>query len=241
MIKDNFRETSQALDKTYESYSRLFVGKKEIRSPYWLNKLSRGVLGPFGGKGRAEDLTKATQEAAIREGFDLSKMSAQEILSFMRKKRIGVDCSGFVFWMLDSFDKEKGGNGIIDDIPGISGKFPASRANVETLTRKEISIPVEKVKNIKLGDMIRLRAGRHIAIITAITRNKEGKIVEIEYAHSSLFSREKGVHKNIIKIFDEEKDIGFQDWLEQAEKLESYKKHYLPQKGDGVRRLKIWS
>ncbi|RJR26080.1 hypothetical protein C4578_00065 [Candidatus Microgenomates bacterium] len=239
--ENNNKETSEALIKTLESYSKLSLGGKTVRAPYWMNKLKLGIFGPFGGKGRPEDLISSVKTEAEKKGIKLEKLSEEEILSFMKRKKIGVDCSGFVFWMLDSLDRERGGNGIADDIPGSKGKFLSSRANAQMLTSKEVVVPVEKVKDIKPGDVIRLRGGQHLAVVVSVTKNG-GKVIEVEYAHSSFLSKEKGVHLQRIEVTDEDKGIGEQIWLEQTDKGENYKEAYfMPEKGDGVKRLKIWS
>lgn len=236
------KKTSEALDKIFYSYTHLSLGGKTVGAPYWMNKLKTGIFGPYGGKGRPEDLVKTTKEAAKKGGLALENMSAEEILSLMKRKKIGVDCSGFVFWMLDGLDKEKGGNGIADDIPGSSGKFQASRADVKMLTDEKVSLTLNKVKDIVPGDMIRLRGGKHLAVVISITTNENGKLKEIEYAHSSCLSKEKGVHLQKIKVLDEDKNIGEQDWPEKTSKKGNYKNAYfMPEKGDGVKRLKIWS
>lgn len=246
------RGTSQALQKLFAKYTHLPLGGKEISCPYWRNDLKRGIFGPGGGKGRPEEIVEITEQEAKKEGLDLGKMNEEEIISFMEKSRIGIDCSGFVFWMMDVLDKEKGGHGITDDIPGCQGKF-LCRANVKMLTSEEVTLPIEKVKDIRVGDIIRLHGGKHVTIVIRVIRGQPkicpdgagqelGEVREIEYAHSSGLTETSGVHSGRIIITDPDFGLEKQTWQEKADKGENYgHKYYLTTLGDGVKRLKIWA
>lgn len=236
-------ETSRALDDLFYKYTHLSLGEKKIVCPYWINNLKLGVFGPYGGKGTPEQIVEATEAEAEKISLDLNKLTKEEILAFMKNKRLGVDCSGFVFWMLDTLDREKGGNGIADDIPGSSGRFLPARANVMMLSSDEVSLPV-KLKEVKVGDMIRLNNGKHVVIILRILRNVGDleKVKEIEYAHSSGRTKIQGVHLGRIKVNDSLKGLEAQLWEEKAIDGQNYgQTNYLSQAGDNIRRLKIWA
>ncbi len=232
-------ESSKALDALFYKYTHLPIGGKEIVCPYWMNNLEKGIYGPIGGKGTPEEIVLTTNEYAISEKVDLNKMDGEGIDLFMRACKIGVDCSGFVFWMLNEFDLEKGGNGIADNIPGSVGKVIKARASVAMLCKDNVSFVIKKVSDIKVGDIIRLRRGKHVAIITKIL--KEGdNLLELEYAHSSCRTAVKGVHTAKIKVVDSLLGIENQNWEELTEEGTSYGKEYYPETGDSVRRLTIW-
>jgi len=232
-------ESSAALDKLFYKYTHLPLGGKEIVCPYWMNDLKLEIFGPYGGKGTPEEIVQATEDEAKKTSLNLEKITKEEIITFMKRKKIGVDCSGFVFWMLDTFDKEKGGNGIADDIPNSIGQFLPSRANVAMLTSEKVSFPMNIVE-AKVGDMIRLDRGRHVAIVMKVVRVK-GKVREIEYAHSSSRTKIPGVHNAKIKIVDQNKGLEEQLWYELASEGKSYGQVYLLSAiGDGLKRLKSW-
>jgi hypothetical protein len=129
------------------------------------------------------------------------------------------------FWLLDALDKEKQGNGITDDIPGVKGKY-LTRASVAMLTNDEVSREV-LLKEIKPGDMIKVDEGRHILIVMRVMRDM-GKVGEIEYAHSSERTKVKGVHLGEINIVNLSTTLAQQQWEEEF-------------KFDSLRRLKIWN
>jgi len=235
-------ETSPALQNLFYDYTHLPIGGKEVICPYWKNDLERGVFGPYGGKGKPEQIVGAAEKEAKTSGVDLNGLSEEEILSFMKSKRIGVDCSGFDFWMLDVLDREKGGSGIADDIPQAKGRFLQARANVRMLTDEKVAIPV-KIADIRFGDMIRLRKGAHVAVVISLSRDENGVLKEIVYAHSSspqttLIS---GVHRAIIEVRDPLLELGNQAWHESSSSGKNYGQvSFFPDFGDGPKRLRIW-
>lgn len=240
---ENFRvETSKALDDLFYKYTHLLLGGKEIICPYWMNNLKAGIFGPYGGKGTPEQIVEATKSEAQKIGLNLNKMTEQEILNLMKEKKIGLDCSGFVFWMLDALDKEKGGDGIADDVLSADRLLP-SRANVATLTNGRAVLAVE-LEDVRVGDIIRLNKGKHMAIVMAVvreTRNLE-EVKEIEYAHSSARTKILGVHAAKIKITDQSKGLEAQQWDEVDNRNKNYKEaNCFLSDGDGLRRLKTWA
>lgn len=242
MEEDIIRESSKALEKLFFEYTHLPLGGKEIVCPYWMNNLEKGIYGPIGGKGRPEEIVLATEKAAIEEKVDLGKMGAEEIALFMKAKRLGVDCSGFVFWMLDALDKEKGGNGIADDLPQGLGEAVQRRASAKILTSEEVSFCVNSIDEIKIGDLIRMRRGKHVAIVYSLEKNTNNQTDSITYAHSSSASRTKntGVHLSVINIIDGKLPIESQDWKEETPDGLSYGENIIALEGDGIKRLKIW-
>lgn len=232
-------ETSKALQELFLKYTHLPIGGKEIVCPYWMNNLEKGIFGPIGGKGTPKQIVQITIEQAVAEGVDLEKLDERGIILFMKAKMIGVDCSGFVFWMLNELDLEKGGNGIADDIPGSQGRVVKARASVAMLTSDTVSQTVGKIADYKVGDTIRLRRGKHIAIITKIKRDSEA-VVEIEYSHSSDVTKVKGVHAGKIKIVNQSSELEDQEWEETVEEGISYGTEFCPGTGDSIRRLNIW-
>jgi len=233
-------ETSKALKDLFYKYTHLTLGGKKIRCPYWVNKIKKGLVGPLGGKGTPEQIVDVAEYQANKDGFDFQAASEEEIINFLLKKKIGVDCSGFAFWMLNALDLAKGGDGIANDITGSKGRFISARANVAMLTDEKVSIPVE-LKEARVGDMIQLRGRKHVAIITKIFKDGE-EIRAIEYCHSSCLTEINGVHSSEVKIINPQGSLKDQLWKEKTKDGENYGTvSFLEQLGDGLRRLKIWA
>ncbi|MFZ5366439.1 MAG: hypothetical protein ACOZBZ_04110 [Patescibacteria group bacterium] len=233
--------SSKAIDKLLFQYTHLPIFKKQVKCPYWMDKIKKKIWGPYGGKGSPQELVRATLEVGAKKKINLAKLTSQQIRVFMKKNRIGLDCSGLAFKLLNTLDKEKGGNGLEDDIPGVKGKF-LLRANVMMLTNDEVSLPIKKLRDLAVGDLIRLGEGKHLAVIVEIKRGSKGQIKEIVYAHSSPGTVPDGVHKARILIKDGNYGLEAQKWLERTKKGENYgQKFFKPEKGDGIRRLRIWT
>lgn len=230
---------SKASENLLYRYTHLPLGGRKIRAPYWMDKIKKKIWGPYGGKGSPEELVEAANKIAKEKGINLSKLKMSQISLFLKKNRIGLDCSGLAFKLLDALDKEKGGNGLADDIAGARGRFLV-RASVAMLTNNEVSAPVKKIVDLRVGDMIRLSGGRHLAVVTQIKKKGEA-VWEITYAHSSTGTALDGVHTAKIIVRKENLGIEKQSWLEVTQKGENYgQKFFQPEKGDGVRRLKVW-
>jgi len=88
--------------------------------------------------------------------------------------------------------------------------------------------------------MIRLRAGKHMVVVIRIKKD-EREVKELVYAHSSNLTETRGVHIDRIIIKDLQKGLADQVWMEKTSRSEDYgQKHFHPEEGDGVRRLKVW-
>lgn len=235
-------ETSKALQDIFYSYTHLPIGGKEIVCPYWINNFKKLKYGPGGGKGLPEEIVKQVEDRARADKINLETLSEKEIIGFMKKNRVGIDCSGFVFWLLNALDLEKGGNGIADNIPNSKGRFIKIRASSKMLTDERVSFFIKEINNIQPGDMIRLKGGHHLAIVVDIEKDKDTNIKKIVYAHSSsaFYTVISGVHKESIIIKDVEKSLQEQDWHEQTPDKSNYALQLHPQDGDGVKRLRIW-
>jgi len=233
-------EKSKSLEKLYYEYTHLPVGGKKVKCPYWANQATSLTFGPYGGKGLPEEVTKATEEAAKRERINLAKLTAEEIREFMENQRIGIDCSGFVFRLLDALDKEKGGEGIGNKVYGVKG-YGVRKVNAYCLTNKRNSTEVKMVREVRLGDLLRMHGGKHIMLVLRIKEDRKGEIKEIIYAHSSCNSRITGVHSSFFKVKNLKGGLEEQEWVEKAKSGENFfQKYFYLNKGDGLRRLRVW-
>jgi hypothetical protein len=204
----------QSLENFLSSFFSLeIIPGKKVRIPYWRNRLGLGgfhrIQGPYGGKGSPAQIRKATLERAKKSSLNLKKLSSSQIRRFMRQKKIGLDCSGFAFQILDFLFPGfwKG----LKKAPGKSVN-PIRRFNAYALTSKENSVAVKKIKDIKVGDLVPLSwQGKvdHVLTVVKVTDKL------ITYAHSSQKTKITGPHLGKIKIIDPKKGLNKQVWLER--------------------------
>ncbi|QQG43255.1 MAG: C40 family peptidase [Candidatus Daviesbacteria bacterium] len=203
------------LKQAYQQFI-LPLGGKQVFTPYRINIPFQPDRRKYG-KSSPEKLIKNTLEIAREQNFDLNQASVEEIRKFMEQNQLGIDCSGFVYYLLDYLLKKIGQGGMEE-----AGFPPASKTNVAILTSEEFSNPVEDFSQIQPGDLIKLNSKEEIPHVVIILDSQNE---EITYAHSSSLTPIKGIHQDSIK------NSQFPAELE----VFSYNK----QMGDGIRRLKI--
>lgn len=190
------------------------VSNRRVRIPYWRNKFldgGRRIEGPFGGKGKPEQIKRATLQKAGQAGIILETMTSVQIRQFMGQNRIGIDCSGFAFHILNFLQPDfwRG----LKMAPGTS-KNPVRRLNAAALTSKENTLAVGKVSSIQVGDLIPMSFGGkkidHVLIVVNINDR------EIIYAHSSSKTPNDGPHLGKIEIVDKNLGLKEQEWLEKT-------------------------
>ncbi|MBI4037386.1 hypothetical protein HY385_03105 [Candidatus Daviesbacteria bacterium] len=218
--KQSLMSNSQILWEAYDQFL-LPLGGKKVPTPYRRNEVgSFQKLGPeFQGKSSPEVLTQTTKKLAKEQNFDLNKASMEEIREFMKQNKLGIDCSGFVYRMLNSLVQKVKGK----SLEGFG--FPhVGRTNVDRLTSDEFSIKIPDFDQIKPGDLVRLDSKALDGVPhCVIVLDHQDKI--ITYAHSTRQTNPNGVHMG--QIIEGKFTADLKVFL------------YNLGDGDGIRRLKI--
>lgn len=234
-------DKSRVLEKLYYEYTHLNLGGKKIHCPYWSNQPPTLSYGPYKGKGTPTQIVKATIKLAQKHNLDLNRLSSSDIKKFMENCQIGVDCSGFVYHMLDVLAKERGKKGIFNFVEGIKGRG-VRKVNAFCLTNDKNSQEIKTVREIQIGDMIRTYGGKHVMVVLRIKRDSGGEPKEVVYAHSSKTSSQTGVHLSSFKVKKLDGGLEEQEWLEKAKNGKNFfRQSFKQNKGDGLRRLKIFA
>lgn len=231
-----------------KEYLDFEISGKRVKIPYVLAKGKRWHFFDSCGKGTPEQIRAETVRAAKNKGVDLSSYKPSEIRKFMRQTGIGVECSGFVYHLLKEFVKEKKGKnldwcllrykGFVGKVERILLSFKrVRRLNAEVLTNSLNTVKVERVSQIKPGDLLRLTPlnwpGKHVTIVVGVTPNK------IIYAHSSRDTKSLGPHFGEIEILNRKLGLESQRWLEITKTGKNYGGEcFKIENGDSVRRLK---
>ena len=208
------------------------IGQATINCPYFANKIRNGkvVLSGFmGGKGDYGDIKQELSRVVYANGPIKDK---QEIFKLARKNRIGIDCSGFVYRFLAELVRLKYQN---CEVLSLEQVFPDGiyRTNADKLTLGTHVIKINLFLQARLGDMIRINNGRHVAVVVKNNNNM------ITYIHSSKMTKESGVHTGIIMVDDFNNNL---KWRETTKNDINFGvKYFHPQNGDGIFRLKIFN
>ena len=214
------------------------IGGVIVHCPYWRNKLKEGKVvlrGYLNGKGSSIDIQNKIIETLQNSHVDTTLISADYIRKLAKRERIGIDCSGFVYRLLDELIHLSYNNCSLKNLDGVF-VGGINKTNADMLTSTEFSNYIDNISDYRIGDMIRLMKGKHVAVILEV------KDKEIVYVHSAIKTKIRGVHFGKIDILDKNGLLEQQNWLEETETGEDFgRKYFCPEEKDGVYRLKIFA
>ncbi|OGG02486.1 hypothetical protein A2W14_01655 [Candidatus Gottesmanbacteria bacterium RBG_16_37_8] len=236
---DNKLDLQKKTQIFVDGFLNMDILGQSFNCPYWSNKMKNGrvvLRGFLDGKGDSKSIKHQL------ENLILPEINKDQILSnpllfykFAKKNRIGIDCSGFVYRILDFLISRGFVKRRINKITGVF-KDGIRKTNASALTSNEFNVKVNTAGKVQFADMIRFNGGQHIALII----DKSADI--LTYVHSSKQLSEKyGVHKASIRITDPSKGLEFQIWQEKTGKGDNFgQKYFRPEIGDGIFRLKAF-
>jgi hypothetical protein len=214
--------------------------------PYFNNK-SRGRRAGLAvevGKGSAKEIMEEVEAQARKEKVDLRTI---DLKKFMVDHDIGIDCSGFAYYLLDSHDKGSLKQHLtFTHSPNFISRFFAKLKpvkNVDVLVfadaRNSKLITLDK---IKVGDMITMVNTTERGIRNHILVVRKVEYPVIYYVHAVAWPTDgeygHGVHEGQIEILDPGKPIVEQRWIEQEKEGEENYTHMRAKKSvTEVRRL----
>ena len=217
--------------------------KKEIEkylgTPYARNYWQEGRLikeAVFGGKGDWEQIEYATRCAAEKEGLNYDQLGVDDKRQLQKNYRIGIDCSGLTYHLLDRLDKVNGGGGILYKMVGVTkdwGQLGVRVVSAADQTNSLNSVAVGSVSEAKTGDLIRHNKGTHVLMVV---ENLGDRLV---YVHSSNGTKVNGVHYGEIVITNSGKPLNEQKWSDETKNSDNYADLFYPDSGDGIFRPKF--
>lgn len=227
-------EITQFINK----YCEMDINGVVIHCPYWINRLKDNKVtlrGFANGKGKSDEIRKELLRRLKKlPPGEFNALTSESIRKFARRERIGIDCSGLVYRVLDELLRLGFNTGYknLDQI--FAGGI--DKTDVKRLTDPQYSKKIKNIGEFQSGDIIRLWGGKHAAII--INNNQK----EISYVHSSALSTKiQGVHTSPIQITDIKNPLEEQIWEEKTRSGENFgEKRFNRTKGDGVFRLKVF-
>ena len=243
------KKIPKEVNNLISQYFNLKINGRKVKTPYHINvKHVRAELRSLVGKGTPQEIEEEVNIFAKLRNFNLQETTEDEIREFMQSEGIGIDCSGLVAHILDTWLKSEKRGSLRSNIVFPRMSFlrkltialrPIENINADLLTNDINSIPID-FQNAQIGDLIRLKGikkGHHIAIITNVNNN------EIEYTHSTKhYGKDNGIKKGKIVIKKPKEGLEKQEWLEKDENGLCWTlKQYLKEKSDnGIRRPKFF-
>ncbi|MEK7213634.1 MAG: hypothetical protein AAB637_00750 [Patescibacteria group bacterium] len=224
-------------DRTLEmidQYKNFHIGNTVCSIPYFNNKHygRRAGLRVEIGKGSPKDIFEEIKNKALEQGVDMKSFDSESLKRFLVDNDIGIDCSAFVYYLLneESLSKKKGGLDRHLHFPfskGIIGKIkskirPVENTDVKTFAYDKNS-KVIPIKNAQVGDIITMTNGLnngnrdHILFIYQIEYQNFLPIV-LHYIHATAWPTDgeygHGIHEGRIDILSLERPLVEQRWIE---------------------------
>ena len=230
----NTKRISDEALRVIEQYKNFQIGNSTCSIPYFNNKTTarRAGLRAEIGKGSPKDIFDEAEHRAIPQKIDLNLLDSENLKKFLVDSNIGIDCSGFAYYVLNEESKSRG-KGSIDkhlSFPlskGIMGKIkskvrPVENTDVQTLAHNKNS-KIVSVKEEQVGDIVTMIGGTdggerdHILIIHQI-EYQNFLPVTVHYVHAVAWPTDgeygHGIHEGKIEIVDVSKSILEQKWIE---------------------------
>lgn len=243
----------QLLEKLVSDYLNIHCEGVEFHLPYYciIDDLENQgkTFGRFEGKGTANQLNYEIQ-LLIKKHPEFLRYTSADITKILKQEGIGVDCSGYVYNILDEYVHAVKGTRLDylikrpTRLPSYIDLFFYTKNRVRKISSKALTSKINttiirNVKDIHAGDMIRLThgnyEGKHVALIISITEK------EIIYTHSSdslNMTSEEGPHLSVIEIINPQFGLEKQLWKEKTKKGLNYGKEcFIPSNDDYVCRL----
>lgn len=218
-----------------QNYLHLPFPQLDVPCPYYNNRraLMRAGLRALTGKGSIHDIVDEVDMISMREKKPLSSMSPEAFTKFLIEHKIGIDCSGLAYYILDAESIGRGYGPIRNRLKFPYAKNlwrkllvrirPVENAGVTTLAHEDNSREVE-ITTAMPGDYIVIlytgsdKTYNHIVTIHQ-TDEEDGKATKLYYTHSFQWPTDglynHGVRQGTIDIVDPTKPIFDQVWTEQ--------------------------
>lgn len=218
-------------EKAVQNYFSISVApQKSVRCPYYRNPQSgreRWGLNAFSGKGSPQEIEDEVKIIEKLEGVNFAAMSEEAIHDIMKKRHLGVECSGFVAHVLDAWVKESRRKRIFRVLRFPHVPFwkkivvilrPFTHIDIATLTSPQNASEFTDFQEICAGDLIRFNTEiDHALLVTSVKNDDRGFINEIHYAHSAREENGTGVKYGVISITDRNAPLLSQKWQETPE------------------------
>lgn len=228
-------KTKSTIDTKLLSDHLKAISLRYLGLPYFQNSITNPnqSINATVGKGNFQEIALHTIKLAQDQKIDLTKFSDKEIYAFQKKNKIGIDCSGLVYQILNEALQKIQSINLDDLLIGTGNKKGVRRLSANLLTSKPNAVKVENFNDIQAGDLIRVNQGQHVILILEKTGDK------INYIHNSRKTQIRGVHLGQITITDPHKNLEDQKFSDFTLDNKDYTTLINTKKGDGIYRLKI--
>ncbi len=220
---------SQPALKMIAAYEHLPFEHTTVVCPYFINRRQRirGALRALVGKGSPDDIVEEAVIIALKEKVDLKSLDAEGLKKFLVDHKLGIDCSGFVYYVLDAELRARNMGALkkhlrfpdrMSLLRKLIAKFrPVENTDVGVLV-EDTNSAIVSLDRARAGDIITMRGiGQaqdrdHVLLVSAVDASA------IHYAHAFQWSTDgkylHGIKKGRIEILDPKKSLLEERWVE---------------------------
>lgn len=216
-----------SVQQAIEHYKNLRIGSKTVRCPYYRNPRSgkgRWGLNAYSGKGSWQEIEEELKIIEKLEGKNLDALSEDQVRDIMKKRHLGVECSGFIAHILDAWTRSARGKRIFHVLkfPG-RGLYhgiavwlrPFTHIDVSTLAHPDNAQEFSDIREIGAGDLIRFNTDiDHAILVTRVERDALGAPMRIGYVHSVREETGEGIKEGLITMQAPDGGLKAQLWQE---------------------------
>jgi len=226
--------------KMVKGYLNISFNDLKCRTPYWRDRIfadkSKNVKGFLGGKGEPIEIESEVWARINQLSDELKPRNDLELFAWMKKNKIGVDCSGLAFALLKIIANAKNDDKWEQRITATPGgnldNAKRFRTSANTLTSGVNARELLPGEEFQLGDLVRLMAGKHVMIILGEIEKK------IYYIHSSNETVIEGAHLGYFYQVGEDKiKFSNEDLLKKGN---TWSDEICKENEDGIYRINEW-
>ena len=219
-----------------DQYLHFKVGTGSCSVPYFNNKTikARAALRSVSGKGSPQEITEEVQAILIKDHVDLITVTGEALKKVLTDNNIGIDCSAFAYYILDTEAHAQGKDSIKKGIhfagaTGLVGKIrcslrPIENFDVLTFADNKNS-SVVTLKDVRPGDVITMINGpeederNHILVVHQV-EGTNSTPTKIYYSHAVAYPEDgvygTGIKQGVIEIVKAEGSLAEQTWIENG-------------------------
>lgn len=230
----NTRFVSNGAMQTIDQFKHFQFGNAQCSIPYFNNKTARNriALPAFVGKGAPREIYDEVQAIALKNRMQMNSISDEYLKKILVDNNIGIDCSGFVYHILNRESIERHRGSLEKKISfvncsGVLGKIrcrlrPRQNCDVSTFANTKNSHAI-LIKDVSPGDIITMthndgeKESDHILAIYKVDyQNFEPTTIyfvhAVSYREDGLYG--SGIREGQISIINISGDIISQQWTE---------------------------
>jgi hypothetical protein len=235
----NTRTLSKRATSVIEQYQNFRMGQAVCSVPYYNNKVNRArmALRPYIGKGSPKEIFDEIEGMLVKNKIDPNTLDSENLKKLLRESGIGIDCSGFAYYVLNAESEETGHGSISRRLHfikchGLVGKIrckfrPIENCDVATLAddKNSTAIPVTQIQP---GDFITMLGSADSSALDISERDHVAVIYQIDYqnmiparlhySHAISYPEDglygSGIKQGMIDILYPDKSIIDQVWRE---------------------------